>query len=558
MSSALDALTALETRLDKEVRSLPILRLAKKDLLEALYERAFSITYAAPLFMNRISVPGAYQVNLLSYLVPLVRNCPDSPPEWFTDGFWDRDRHADMLESLVRYAGLYEILPEVHRGWYRVSRGPSGDFTLDHLSAEHRGFEEVDVALSEVSLPFFLSPNAPPDLFDGFTKRDPSPLIVDELLHKFWAVYGSAVEFKPFSDEGLRRVAGVTGNEFLRFRAAWMAVAEFCHQMALAYLRRMGPDPSPDVRLLREWKQWTSVYASKAMIESTRQLARLKQVTFEQLLELFALNDTGKQDAHGDGFFPPFFMTPRGLLFYPDAVRTMMSARNLVFAVRSRFPRAYDDILSPSLEHSLLDDIEAILRPVPSLVVVRGRPWQAAGRSGNFDLLVYCERDNVVLIVEAKAGIAPHGPRLVEHLEKEILYGIEQLARFITAPQSERERALAQSLGCDLASPAVVGAILTRTSFGTLRVWQALEQASIVPLTPYLLFRALSETRAFDGQPFVGRLSETISALVQRVRREVVAGWTQSTVVVDPLRLRYPVLDLNEGELAKARAAVLT
>ena len=122
--------------------------------------------------------------------------------------------------------------------------------------------------------------------------------------------------------------------------------------------------------------------------------------------------------------------------------------------------------------------------------------WSAAGARGEFDLLVYDPRDNSVCHIQAKAPVPPQGARMVARLEGRVLEGLDQLRRFRELPESERTRIVTNAVGSAVTDPQLIhDVVMTRTSFGTAAVWNALAGRSNPPLLKGAVDRRLSRER---------------------------------------------------------------
>jgi hypothetical protein len=97
---------------------------------------------------------GASLTSRLSYLAPLLANCPRSSGDLVEAYLNMRHEDAEKARAALCFGRLCEIIPEVRRGHYRIERADGG-FEF-YRSEESARAEEWDVLMTELNLPFEL------------------------------------------------------------------------------------------------------------------------------------------------------------------------------------------------------------------------------------------------------------------------------------------------------------------------------------------------------------------------------------------------------------------
>jgi hypothetical protein len=163
----------------------------------------------------------------LSYLAPLLANCPEMPTgvnaRDVADSYVEADPKAEQLKLLVSYAHLSELMPTVHRGYFSVSGAATTSFELSHSSPEFADVESEDILLSELALPFPLtrSPSFPKAV-KGMAESAPTldmgrQMSICKQLYSYYA--GSLFELPLVDDASLAAQFGVTHSDFVRSAA---------------------------------------------------------------------------------------------------------------------------------------------------------------------------------------------------------------------------------------------------------------------------------------------------------------------------------------------------
>lgn len=244
-------------------------------------------------------------------------------------------------------------------------------------------------------------------------------------------------------------------------------------------------------------------------------------------------------------------------MFSPDVLLHMTAQRNAVYVCSKSNRPLFDRIVSKEMEPRLLDVVEKQFRRDPALCVRANVTWTVNDVVGEFDLVVYDPRRNAVCHVQAKAPVPPQGARMVERLEDRVAEGLDQLRRFRSLDVADRDRVLSGIFGQSIGLPELHELLITRTSFGTVKTWEAL--GSVVPTNPQLLKGAIDDLLGRGSECTLPDLVTRLGSLLDELVRDCMPYWQPTSITLgDPrngsqLEMSLPLLKLNGAALQAVR-----
>jgi hypothetical protein len=549
----LDELKQLERTTDAAVAQLSVLQLPIRSTLTAIFY-VLDALYRGDRLNGQVAprpdVAMAASARL-SYLVrDLLYRCPALPLGSDAADAFSPFRSLEALAEiclLLAYGHLCELMPEVHRGYYTVTKIRDG-FELHHQSSAFGDIEIRDIVLAELALPTVVPP---PDveeaIYDEFAACSSMSGHQIALMRGYYQHYlGGILEEPIISDAGIAAAASTTYEEFARFRAAWFAICEWCQQMAAAEFRRVPkPVKDDDVRAIDRPLEWIAPCFKRTFLGGVvLALSGLSPLQFDRLMDIYSLDwEAGKPPHSGDGFLPPIVALPGSYLFHPDVLRTMLAGRNIPYAVNRRDPAKFDGFVSAHMEPRLIARSSDLLARLPAVEVVPNFSYA----SGEFDLLVYREAENTVLHIQAKGAIPPQGARMVDRLEGRFAEGLRQLNQLRVLDQTEQDAVLTLALHRPIKNATICDFLLGWSCFGTINVWQALGQAT--PLNLPLLWLV---TQRMADQPLV-RMSDVSRAVLDELCTSTEPQWTHKDLQLGNSLIRIPMLDFRSAELMPAK-----
>jgi hypothetical protein len=549
--AAYQALTEQENSLDKEIDVLPLFRLPLRSVLMGLFGLVDAL-FQGNRVLGEPARPdiGMLAVNRLSYLLPHLRKCCDK-----TIGASASDvigllgpQQLEQQNFAIQYAQLCELMPDVHRGILCPVDLGTHTFDLVYKSSQFMDYEVQDIVMSELALPFSIFGDRSSLVAACVAHAKQFPLIqqgfmvdqINELYHS--RIHGASHEAPIMTNDGYFHAVGGSYSDFFAFRAAWFAIAEFCLAMsdAMTLIAGTKHDHTEREAAMGELLEWVGVFLDEDFLRSlVLALSGATQRTYEGAMSLFAVSPPSAAGG-GDGFFPPFWRLGSALLFNPNIVRTMLSSRNIPYALNRLDRQRFDELVSGSMEPALIEQAVGILREIDSLVIRKNVKWDA----GEIDLLVYSPLENTALQIQAKAAIPPHGVRMLRAVEQRIAEGVCQLGAFRNLAATTRDGIISKAVGLPVTRARIVDLVLCRSCVGSRDSWAALEAVGAVNLP---LLRG-----AVDVVKHGGLFSELPSHAYQVLREVVHAtfeGWHSEEVILGDLRLRVPTMQLCRRQL---------
>jgi hypothetical protein len=557
----LEELKAFESELDDRIRSLPIWKLPIRAVLTAVHAVIDNLFNGSRNNQEVSPRPeaGASAGGRLSYLVPLLLTCPSEPiganGADALAAVQEVDTDGAQRKALLTYGHFSEVMPEVHRGYYSVQGDATTGFTLKHATQNFAEYEVQDIVLNEISLSFVAaSPSMDKSLFDQQAKTAPkSDLgLESQILTSVYEYYRTRLSEPPILTEaGYVQATGASRDEFERFRAALFAIADYCKGIAEALTRRLQQEGFPDT-VWEELLEWLSVNWTESFF-----VGRLKVMTglefdlLNRLLSTFSLDFRAtKKLKHqaGDGFFPPLAKLEEAYLFNPDLLKVFLPARNVLYALSRTDKKHYNDFVSQHLEPELIRAAAELFSSFDELEIRTNHKWA----QGEFDLLIYSKTENTALHIQAKAAIPPQGARMVQAVESRTSEGIEQLKRFRELAPREQDAVLSDALKYDVRNVEIVDVLLSRSCFGTDRVWSAIGTAVPVNLSLLKSIVMKSTGRSIALKGFADTARTELIRIVQLARPQFV----DKQLVFEQTSLRLPMLELNMHDLREEQMRI--
>jgi hypothetical protein len=548
MVSAFEELQEFENSSDAAVAALSIWRQPIRSILSLIYlsaddkyvGRRFKRTYP------RNDDVGTAIITRMSYVVSFFGKCSRQIGADIDDAMSVVDGHflAD-IEQMLGYAHFCEIMPLVRRGFLSVGRQPSG-FILKHPSAEFMNHEENDILMSEMVLPHELEP--PPYPLENCKRmfkawpRIPADDLIKVLKEAYDHYIDNVFELPLLDDKAFEESFSFSRTDFIRVRAALMAYANFCLGMADAaeLLSVRAFTSHRQTVLQREVREWAAPLLNRNhIIGVAAGVSNVKPLAAERIVNLFTLNlDNIKGSGAGEGFFPPFQRFENALLFSPHAVKRTMPERNLLYAMVQTDREKFDNIVSCHLEPALLEDAFKILSELPGVEIRKNVNWE----KGEIDILAFHGASNSAFQLQAKAGVAPQGARMVAQVQSRTLEAAKQVERFLGLSSEEKDRICSAAIGREVSNVSWCSGILVRSCFGTENAWKSI--SAYVPLNPILLratVKIISKAGAFSFADFGNIVKEEL----ERLRSSAIIGWENKNFTLFGETIELPLLELN-------------
>ncbi len=185
---------------------------------------------------------------------------------------------------------------------------------------------------------------------------------------------------------------------------------------------------------------------------------------------------------------PVFWSIGSLVYFSPFFIPRLLSPRNLLMIAKNNSKLSnfygYDENISQHLEKNLIKRANNLFS-ASGFQVYAEKDFEKS----EIDLLVFCDKTNMILQIQAKATLPPDGAREVERLDGRIQEAKSQLDVFNSLTANEQV-VIAQEcfpgsiIGEDT---TFISGILINSSFGTYKSWNLIEDNNILPLNCNIL-----------------------------------------------------------------------
>lgn len=462
--------------------------------------------------------------------------------------------HAEIRQALI-YAHFCELMPFAHRGAFRIEQTENG-FRLSYPTKEAEHFEAWDVIASELAL----------TALDNNFRFDPAPYL---RMLETWPRAGgldfitslrTAYDFHLKSihedifvgAEAYERVLGFTHEEFKRVRAALMAYSTWCLGMANAAeagaIQEEGKQQAHYFHTFREWV--APLHASKQVLDVIDQITKVPRNRVNKILRYFQEPAVAGLTISGEGYLAPIQVLGDAFLLSPRSLHLMTPERNILYVLNYVDRDRFNELVSGELEPSLLAHARPIFEALPGVAIKSNVIW--AGRE--IDLVAYCQKTNSAAQVQAKAAIPANGARMTRQVETNTLKAVEQLQKIEELAIAEKDEMIRAFFKVEAENVRWSSAVLSRSSFGTVKAWQAMEGRAALNLQ---LLQGIANDAAgedaFDLATFPERAMKTIADIATKGIR----SWREETLDVFGTMITIPLLDLDDREIARYRSALL-
>lgn len=533
-----------EHTVDAALESMPIAALPARTVLTYLLSSVF---YYLHIVREDFWSAGDTLTYRISYLLPwLHRRSPGSPdggPAIRMANFKRADPTGADAKNLISYAHFCEVAPEVHRGRLDVEPIENG-FRLVHPSAQTAKWEAIDIIVSELAINHVLHTGKRMPDREILRLAESAPNLDDRLLTR--ALKRREVFYRNNVQEALlvdsSAMIGIFGFDQARFatiQAAMLAIADVFMQLAKAlWAISTGYDKTPSEETL-EWA--VPCWTYEGFLEKIAALSGASRLDVERFISRFSFEFTlpANRMRGGDGFTPPFFRLEDAIMFSPDLIGRFLHPRNALAAMVQTDSKLFNELISHSLEPTLVDAVEEAFDKFRTTLVRKNVDFDG----GEFDLVIADAEGRHVLICEVKAPLPPHGSRLTQRLADRIRNeGLAQLARARTMEPLARAAILERALGLNVTHAKITYLIVTRACFGAVEVWDA--DAETVPATLSLIRLALVRILEKGGNPardLPGKIRDVLTELIENSKFE----WSHGAMPICGQMVETPQLNFN-------------
>lgn len=474
-----DLIKEKETQIDLELKNLGIW----KENFQAVY---LSLLYNAEYIDYKGSgdSPMDYFARIASMYKMLASDTVPSAIE----GTWsaistvqDKQQFSKDVQVLYAYSHFSMIMPQIHRGVFRVAERHDNTFKLDYRSKATEEAEIKDKLLSILSQQMSIQfPQIKALRAYLQTKVKIKNMEINEMDNNWiGGMYNHHLQHMHrvhvLTDDVLEQTLGFNNQDYKQFTAALVAFSEFLIELGRTHMDAVDNSHPEDANLhAGEHMEWTACSLDYAVLDTTRNLSGLAEDKFNTLLSYYSqIYDKAKDPKYvsramcGDGFLPPFLLGENTVMFSPLALRHYHPFGNILYAVNKRQQLLFNNKISQHLEPVLINQTDQLFKAFLSLKTQANVHFPG----GEVDYMVLSESEKVCLCFQVKATLTPMSSRTVERVEDRSLEGCSQIDRFEALQAEERDSIINNAFGTALTGIKIISILLVRSSAGSERVW---------------------------------------------------------------------------------------
>jgi len=471
---------------------------------------------------------GTLETGMVNPFYYILENVRDFSPMSLEESFDSiaKTEQIGML-PLIQCATLHIVFPQIHRGLYTITADGENASRIHYSSERAASLERRDVLLTNLSLPFVVpKKKASAEFLQAAVRRlnRGERLTPSRALNEIRTVYAEDGllyrEDALVPDEVFVQLGFSSAIAFRQIRRAFVALA----QVYLNATRLVD-------RFLEERHQYAAagdhLWIGIAMERISRdglhalifEICGVAGADFEKFLEFF-VGDAGTKKI-SNSFMPPFWSIGEHIYFMPGALPTLLGQRNLLISIQNdpckRRRYDFDKQISNLFEPTLIARAREYFHSSGFL-----SKTECGFADRSIDLVVYCQKSNIVLTIQAKATLPPENARMVERLQTRVNEGLDQIEVFDRIDENTKLQ-LFNTWFPEAVSVGVrhIRAVLVNSSFGSFSAWERLESLDVLPLNTYIMSTLLPKCSTLSElKPAVWALIDDIERTSEAVLEE--------------------------------------
>lgn len=514
-----DQLLDIEKELDAQVKTLCIWQLPFQTIVSMLL-----------LTIDNIDMKGEKDTAMdytsrLSYIMPIVKSlAAKAPLESTTVAIMTGAdiAYIEDINFLNAYAHFCILMPQVRKGIMEVQSINGSQIKLQYPSEEVKFSETIDRLYSYLAIPMSLL--YPQNKLDFHTawKIELSPGGIDQkdmlFIKQVFEHYNKYfILIKPLPEQVFIEMTGLTYNEYPALAAAVRAFSDFYISLARAYYKKSGKAKKQELadNFMSEYFEWIVCCLTHKTLGWFAGLTNLTIKKLDSFLSFYMQiysNTTGEaftENAHcGEGFYPPFLLFDKSVIFSPHACKYMITMNNILYSVNKKQKKMFDEKISEHLEPTLISQIIYLFSFLPGVTVTKNVNYGTS----EIDLIVLSEVENTALCFQVKSTLAPDSSRTVERVTDRVLEGMKQIEVFDALDPSHKQKIINDAFDRNLKDTAIINLLAVRSSAGSIASWKKNEQSKIIN---YPLLASLIADKVKKGDLGITNFDKEISVAQQ-------------------------------------------
>ncbi|EPO0504973.1 hypothetical protein ACT5LU_006557, partial [Pseudomonas aeruginosa] len=435
-----------------------------------------------------------------------------------------RKLNPDDFKNLFACANLNIVIPFIRSKIYRFTRESSEKSTIDYADEITLKHEINDIIVTHLSLPVISNQahDSRPWLKSVVnrlkTNKPVNPTFYfDYISEQYKASENAFIEADIIPPDFYTQIGFSSADAFKKIRNAFICIGQIYNDITFIVYKYLEVNELKDSGDGDHHLQGLGMarLGAAELKFLVQKLTGVAESDYDKFSEFFFCGE-GKNGSLSLKFMPPFWSISDDVYFCPALVPTLLGTRNLLISILidddKNTKYNYDGLISHFFEPELLRRAQRHFESNGFYTYL-----ECDFTGGEIDLLVFCNKSNTVMTVQAKATLYPESARMVRRLDDRIREAVEQTKRFDKLEPKEKTSLFKKSFPSldDSAQINHIRAVLTNSSFGSTFSWQLLESNKITPINCNLLKNVLPCCNVLTELP------EQIEAFIAKIKSEI-------------------------------------
>lgn len=466
-------------------------------------------------------------------------------------------KYSEDIQFLIAYAHFSLLVPQVRRGVMSVKSMNDKTIELDYVHEGTEHAELIDRLYSYISQQAMVTYRKEDELKDFLSKKaeqintrfeEEDARWVNDMYSCF-KHYFITVEVLP--SNVLQEVLGFSFQDYLSFQATIRAFAEYHLHLGNAYFALAQAEKSNAVRAETLMSEYFENLVNCFDFKFVGFYMQISGLSKDKLLKIMSYylsvyaNSTGEnfieRSFSGEGFYPPFTLFDTHIISSPHAVRYMLTLNNILYSVNKKDTKTFDKRLSSHLEPTLINQLEYIFTSLKGVQIKKNVNYPGS----EIDLLVYSHSENVCLVIQAKATIAPDSSRTVDRVQDRALEGVQQVNKFRDLTDDAKQEIIRRSFDTKKSNTSVIDLLVVRSCAGSDLIWKHNDEIKIANYT--FLAWLISEKIKNDDHTLSG-FDVSVKQYQDKLTRLSNPTKVFETLFIGDYSIRFPNINTDHTE----------
>jgi hypothetical protein len=550
----MDDIIKIEAELDEKLKHLKIWELPFQTILSWLLLSIDSVGRSKGLDT------AIDYCSRLSYIYNIVKqNAAKAEINSSTNAILSFDpKYIPDINFLIAYAHFSLLMPQIRRNVMKPVSNSGKVVELDFVSEATENAELIDRLYSYISLQAMVTYPKEEALKAFLLKKATS--INTKLegedtwwindMYQFFKQYMITVEVLP--SKVLEDVLGFTFDDYLSFKATIRAFGEYHYNLGDAYFSLSQAEKGNPQRADTQMSEYFENLVNCFDFKFVGFYVQISGLSKEKVLKIMSYylstysNKTGENFVErsfcGEGFYPPFTLFDTFIISSPHAVRYMLTMNNILYSVNKKDTKTFDQKLSSHLEPTLVNQLGYLFTSLKGVQIMKNVNYPGS----EIDLLVFSPSENICLVIQVKATIAPDSSRTVDRVQDRAIEGIQQINHFRGLTSEVKQEIINSSFNVKQTNTLLIDLLALRSCAGTELIWRHNDE---IKITNYTFLAWIISEKIKNNDFALAHFENIIKNYQEDLIRLSDSSKVYETLVIDDYSIKFPNINTHLSEV---------